>query len=183
MKKTFFSIVIIISIISICVFTLFIIRVVKEDKIDTPVAKASKDTKVKLDDVQKDHGYYLYRPEQTKRVKNDILELTSNEHSDESAIIEDMHDMTHQKVQAEFKESALEMTPEHVNTLYEIVSKSSFPHKAKFLAILQNWKKKNFKDIVEEHNFLWEIQGGTYGKATDRLTTREEKEFINNNFR
>jgi hypothetical protein len=49
--------------------------------------------------------------------------------------------------------------------------------------MLMRWKYNDFNAIVDDHNFLWTIQGGKVGEATDRLTTREEKEFIENNFR
>jgi len=179
MKKGF---AILIIVIIACVFSYFMI-VNHKNKNESHVNQVSKVTHEKLDDVEKQHGYKLYRPEQTVKVKGAKLDLTSNEHSNESAVIKDMHDMTHQKVQAEFKEGAIEMTPAHVNTVYRIVNKSTFTHREELLAILSKWKQKEFNEIVEDHNFLWKIQGGKIGKATDRLTTREEKEFIENNFR
>jgi hypothetical protein len=143
----------------------------------------AKQNEVVLDEVEKEHGYKLYRPEQTVKVKGAKMNLTIHENSNEAAVIQDMHEMTHQKVQAEFKEGAIEMTPAHVSTVYKIVSKSNFQHKDKLLEILKRWKQKDFDNIVEDHNDLLAMQGGKIGKATGRLTTREEKEFISNNFR
>jgi len=151
-----------------------------EKKTKTIVTMNKNET---LDEVKKKYGYNLYRPEQTKKVigakKDFIISKTSNE----EAIIEDMHEMTHQKVQAEHKQGAIEMTKDHVDVIYDIVKESDFVHKDKLISILTRWKQNDFNKIVDDHNVLWEIQGGKVGKATDQLTTREEKEFIENNFR
>ncbi|RFT61741.1 hypothetical protein D0U04_29915 [Bacillus clarus] len=93
-----------------------------------------------------------------------------------------MHEMTHQKVQAENKTGAIEMNPEHINTIYRITKESNFTNKDKLLEILTRWKKKDFNQIVNDHNYFWSVQGGKIGRATGRLTTKEEKEFISNNF-
>jgi hypothetical protein len=136
-----------------------------------------------LDEVEKKHGYKLYRPEQTKKVKGAKKDFIISKTSNEEAIIEDMHLMTHQKVQAEHKQGAIEMTKDHVDLIYDVVKQSDFGHKDKLISILNRWKQNDFNKIVDDHNVLWKIQGGKVGKATDRLTTQEEKEFIKNNFR
>ncbi|MFV8828220.1 DUF6241 domain-containing protein [Alkalihalobacterium sp. APHAB7] len=38
--------------------------------------------------------------------------------------------------------------------------------------------KGDFSQAVYDHNVIWEIQGGTVGKATRLLTEEEEREYI-----
>ncbi len=48
----------------------------------------------------------------------------------------------------------------------------------KLFSIINRWEKGDFSQTVEEHNFLWSLQGGDTGKATERLSPEEEKQYI-----
>lgn len=48
----------------------------------------------------------------------------------------------------------------------------------KLFSIINRWEKGDFSQTVEEHNFLWNLEGGDTGKATERLSPEEEKQYI-----
>jgi nitrate reductase cytochrome c-type subunit len=102
--------------------------------------------------------------------------------STEGQVMGVMHKMTHQKVRAERKFGAIPMVEDTVNQVYDIVSNSNFAKKEKMLEIADRWKKGWFDKINSEHNFLWEQQEGSVGKAYGVLSSAEEKEFVRKNF-
>ncbi len=59
-----------------------------------------------------------------------------------------------------------------------VESSTNFKYKAELLSTLERWEKGDFSQTVEDHNFLWEIQGGDTGKATERLSPEEEKKYV-----
>lgn len=109
-------------------------------------------------------------------------DLTINQSSDEKEVVDVMHKMTHQKVKSEEKQGAIEMTMEHINFVYNIVANSQFQNKDKLLDILNRWKKGDFHTIVDDHNYLWTLQGGKIGKAYGVMSAGEEKEFVLKHF-
>ncbi|MBY0095672.1 DUF6241 domain-containing protein [Mesobacillus maritimus] len=102
--------------------------------------------------------------------------------SNEAEVIAVMHKMTHQKVRAEEKIGAIPMVEDTINQVHDIISNSTFKNKEKMLEIAEKWKNGWFDTINLDHNFFWELQGGTVGKAYGVLSSEEEKVFIKNNF-
>lgn len=103
--------------------------------------KSSKDDSIQVDkeisdEEKSDKGYDLYRSERTVKVEGAKKKITVNDRSEESAIIDDMHLMTHQKVQAENKMGAIQMTSSNIEGIYKIVNNSIFSRKNKLLNIL-----------------------------------------------
>ncbi|GAQ19460.1 CTP synthase [Oceanobacillus picturae] len=54
--------------------------------------------------------------------------------------------------------------------------------KSTLLGILEDWKNGDFTNAVRDHNSFWTYQNGTVEKATARLATSEEIEYVENNF-
>nr|WP_295969761.1 DUF6241 domain-containing protein [uncultured Bacillus sp.] len=104
------------------------------------------------------------------------------ENATQDMVIDVMHQMTHQKIRAEVKEGAIPMSEDTINQVYETVLQSDFPVKKKLLEILSQWEIGNFSHIVSDHNYFWDYQGGTTGKAYGRLGLAEEEEFIRLHF-
>lgn len=123
-----------------------------------------------------------FRTDQTLKVEKSRLNLEINGDSNEGKVVTVMHYMTHQKVEADNKIGAIPMTQPHIDKVYRIVKKSDFKDKNVLLGILNRWKKKDFEDIVKDHNTLWLMQHGGPGKAYSKLTKKEEQAFIKNNF-
>ncbi len=97
----------------------------------------------------------------------------------EDEIISTMHRMVHQKVKSSEKWGFIEMTNKEIRGAKNAVeSGTNFKYKSELLSTLERWEKGDFSQTVEEHNFLWEIQGGDTGKATERLSPEEEKQYV-----
>jgi hypothetical protein len=101
----------------------------------------------------------------------------------EYRVIATMHEMTHQKVVADEKWGATQITEERVNMLYNIVKHSTYKEKLTLLKILSKWKAGDFHTVDSDHNTLWKIQDGTIGEATGILSEEEEQNFIEKTFK
>ncbi|QWG26853.1 PRK06770 family protein [Bacillus mycoides] len=111
--------------------------------------------------------------QQGKKAKEEKQQASEDE------IISTMHRMIHQKVKSSEKWGFIEMTNKEIRSAKNAVeSSTNFKHKSKLLSTLERWEKGDFSQTVEEHNFLWEIQGGDTGKATERLSPEEEKQYV-----
>lgn len=93
-----------------------------------------------------------------------------------------IHHMSHQKIKASKKWGSMPLTQERVERLIEIVEKSDYEHESTYLSILNKWKHDDFSSSVQAHNFVWDLQNGTVGRAHDLLTAEEEKQFIKKHF-
>nr|WP_145163728.1 DUF6241 domain-containing protein [Paenibacillus terrae] len=102
----------------------------------------------------------------------------------ESDVVNIMHHMTHQKVKAKEKWVSIEMTPERVQLLEQIIQVKgrSWINYARMLDIAKKWEAGDFSTVDEDHNFFWMIENGSIGKAKGVLTEKEEQEFIKNTF-
>lgn len=97
----------------------------------------------------------------------------------EADIQEYIHGMSHQKVQAEKKWGFYGLIPERVEWLLKGVEKASgLNHDELYESILTKWKKGDFSAVDKDHNDIWELQGGTVGKATGIMSEEEEKAYI-----
>ncbi|UTR10056.1 DUF6241 domain-containing protein [Evansella sp. LMS18] len=108
------------------------------------------------------------------------LEIDSRTSQDQILII--IHHMAHQKIRAEQKWGAVPLVEDTVDQLYEVVSENDYPRKEFLLQIIGEWKEGDFRFIDHHHNEVWEIQGGTVGKAYGILDPAEEWQFIEQEF-
>lgn len=120
--------------------------------------------------------------EQTKNIGGQIFELELTDSTTEVEIIEIMHKMTHQKVKAEDKWGAIPMSGHTVSQVLEFLKQTDFASKADLIDIAEKWKKGDFQTVDYDHNYFWQWQGGTVGRAYGIMSTAEEEEFIKNNF-
>lgn len=102
----------------------------------------------------------------------------------ENAVQQALHMMAHQKVKADKKWGAMLITAVRINRLIEVVEINSaeYHDSSLYLEILYSWKEGNFSRVDQDHNAIWELQGGTVGRATGILTQAEEQEYIEENF-
>ncbi|MED0667749.1 DUF6241 domain-containing protein [Bacillus badius] len=119
---------------------------------------------------------------QTKEVGGVIHSVEIKEDTTQDEIVTIMHKMTHQKVLADDKWGAIKMDPETINEVYSVIEASNFKDKAALLSIAKKWKEGNFSEADADHNFFWNLQNGTVGKAKGLMSEEQEKEFIKNNF-
>jgi len=147
------------------------VSVKKQEKVESPAVQDPVHNKKK--DVDK---------QQTAKIGGVQYDIGIDDSSSQDAVIEVMHKMTHQKVKAKEKWGAIPMIPDTINQVYDIVEKSKFEQKDDLLAILAKWKKGNFSEVNEDHNYFWTYQGGTIGKSYGIMSKSEEETFILNNF-
>jgi hypothetical protein len=102
-----------------------------------------------------------------------------------SDLVQEVHNMTHQKVHAEEKWGKSEITSEKIEMLFDIVMETSFENadtKDMLVQILEPWRKGDFSNALRAHNTLWSYQKGTVGRATRMYTPQEELEYIEKNY-
>ncbi|WP_251548628.1 DUF6241 domain-containing protein [Neobacillus muris] len=120
--------------------------------------------------------------QQTEKIGGVQYDIGIDQTSSQEAVLEAMNKMTHQKVKAEDKWGAIPMIPDTINQVYEIVSNSHFELKTDLLEILDKWKNRDFSQVDADHNYIWNQQGGTVGRAYGIMSQSEEKTFVLNNF-
>ncbi|WP_431799795.1 DUF6241 domain-containing protein [Halobacillus andaensis] len=89
-----------------------------------------------------------------------------------------IHKMSHQKVEADDKWGFYRITDERVNWLIAALDEAGPSHKDTYERILVKWQKADFSTVDEDHNEMWNLQGGNVGKATGILTESEEKQYM-----
>ncbi len=98
-----------------------------------------------------------------------------------------IHGMSHQKIRAsnDDKWDLLLMTPERIERLIVVVEANNVKYRKNvdtYLDILNRWKNNDFSRVDLDHNAVWKMQDGTWGKAIGIFTFEEEKEFIKEHF-
>lgn len=103
----------------------------------------------------------------------------------EKDVIDVMHHMTHQKVKAKEKWTSVELTPERVRLLIQMIEAkgTGWVNHNKMIAIARKWEKGDFSKVDEDHNFFWKIENGSIGKATGVLSEKDELQFIKETFK
>ena len=96
-----------------------------------------------------------------------------------------IHHMSHQKVKSNKKWGHLQITPERIQRLIEVVqaNEREYGHSSLYINILNRWNENDFSSAVSDHNKIWKLQGGNIGEAKRLLTSKEEKEYIEKYFK
>ena len=78
-----------------------------------------------------------------------------------------LHQMTHQKIVADKKFGAVEMSPENIENMLKIASENYdyYEHSAFYEETLTAWKQGDFSNAVSVHNTIWKWHNGTVGRA------------------
>lgn len=104
--------------------------------------------------------------------------------TEESTFLMAIHYMTHQKVLADSKQGALEITPERIAIMLEQAEAfSDSVHYPFYIEILNAWDAGDFSNAVYAHNYVWNAQDGTIGEAYGLFDESQEAEFVQANFR
>lgn len=123
-------------------------------------------------------SYELDQPSETgvetaEDTKGKVVDILNEE-----AFMQDLHKMTHQKVYASPKWGTLAITEERVDLMLQIVEQADYEHGTFYKDALIKWADGDFTNAVEVHNWIWELQDGTIGKAERLLTPEEEAGYI-----
>lgn len=102
----------------------------------------------------------------------------------ESQFLNAIHYMTHQKVQANSKQGALEITPERIGIMLEQAEAfSESEHYPFYIEVLTAWDEGNFSNAVYAHNYVWNANDGDIGEAYALSDDDQEAAFVEANFR
>lgn len=96
----------------------------------------------------------------------------------ESQVQDYIHQMSHQKVKASEKWGFYRITDERIKWLIEAVDANDYEHGEQYMHILMAWNKGAFDRADKHHNIIWEMQGGTIGKATGVMSLDEEEAYL-----
>lgn len=110
--------------------------------------------------------------------RNPFGDSKRHKHLMDRDYLEYIHLMAHQKVKADVKWGFFEITDERLDWLLEGLDERELEHEDVYRDILERWSKGDFSQADKDHNTVWEIQGGTVGKATGILSEAEEQAFI-----
>lgn len=134
---------------------------------------------------------FLYMESEADTIQNAKWDLHLKPSTGPMEVVDDMHEMTHQFVEADRKWGATPMCDDTINQVYNYVSTHNnfdsdsndsylnyYDEKQVLLDILDKWKKHDFSNIVEDHNTLWNMLDGDVGKATGKATKEEEAEYV-----
>jgi len=92
-----------------------------------------------------------------------------------------IHGMSHQKVEAEDKWTFYELKPERVEWLLGTLDKAEgIENKSEYKRILNKWSQGDFSTADEDHNKVWNMLGGTVGRATGISSKEEEQAYLDN---
>lgn len=114
----------------------------------------------------------------------DDYEVSTNHVATDDYIQDQIHHMTHQKVEAAQKWHSIFMTPEAVEELSAFIDENEdrLIHYKTYREILDRWVAGDFSQVDEDHNIVWRMQDGTIGRATGILSPQEELRFIEGHF-
>ncbi|WP_285397296.1 DUF6241 domain-containing protein [Lysinibacillus sp. fls2-241-R2A-57] len=105
----------------------------------------------------------------------------------EHKVNEAIHSMSHQKVEAKVKWGHEQITQDKVDRLLAVCKMNDYKFKELYISILERWSKGDFSNAVDEHNKIWQLQGGeesrNSGKAIRLLSPEEEAEYIEHNLK
>ncbi|WP_033542103.1 DUF6241 domain-containing protein [Planococcus sp. CAU13] len=96
-----------------------------------------------------------------------------------------LHRMTHQKVTADKKFGAIEMSEANISNLLKIVevNYNYYEHSEFYEEMLTAWQNGNFSNAVNVHNTIWKWHNGNVGRATGLMTPEQEAEYVEKHFR
>jgi Family of unknown function (DUF6241) len=122
--------------------------------------------------------------EQTRKIVSGFKEGSGIEPgSEEYAVISAMHKMTHQKIKSDKKWGAIPMNDKNIKEIKDAIENNDYAKGPSLMRIITKWEEGDFNSIAQDHNSLWEMQGGTVGRAYGTMTPEEEAKFIENNFK
>lgn len=103
----------------------------------------------------------------------------------ENLVQESIHAMSHQKVKADQKRGAIQITPERIERLLVVVeaNKETYEREDAYINILLAWKNGDFSQADLHHNTVWVFQEGEVGQAYGIMTTEEEQQYIDETFK
>lgn len=162
------------------------------EQMEKPVPEKEKAAVGYVEETSEDNIVSEKEKEKEKEAEVEYVEKTSEEIALEKQYPDDLpdykmlyaiHTMSHQKVETDGKWGHEQITQAKIDRLLAIAKKNvnGYVYQEFYIEILERWSKGDFSHSVEDHNFVWEREGGTAdsgGKATRLFTAEEEKEYV-----
>ncbi|SHN22997.1 DUF6241 domain-containing protein [Gracilibacillus kekensis] len=162
-----------VAVIGLAIFIIF--ALVSEDNVDS----ANQEELVKSERKDSDTVAEKESEQQDQEsIQEEVQEVDEEKILSENSFMNTLHKMTHQKIHANEKWGAVEITPERINLMLDIAKDSTFTHREFYMDALTAWKNGDFSNAVEVHNYIWERQNGTIGRASRLLTEEEERQYV-----
>jgi hypothetical protein len=155
--------------------------IVKDLKSTKADSSSEGPSTAKLDDIREFAGGSITEEEMQsfkEQGLNPFGQTTTQEELTDIHFQEYIHGMSHQKVKAPEKWGFYQINSERIDWLLEGLDKSELISRNLYREILEKWANGDFSSADDDHNAIWELQGGTIGKATGVLSSEEEKVYI-----
>ncbi|MBT2581195.1 DUF6241 domain-containing protein [Planococcus sp. ISL-109] len=136
-----------------------------------------------INEAAKQAGQQLEQEEDTEAPKSGATPATIG--MDEGRFQTMLHQMTHQKIVADKKRGAIEMTPETIDNMLKIarVNEGIYKQSAFYEKTLTAWEQGDFTNAVTVHNTIWDWHNGSVGRATGLMTAEQEARYVEDRFR
>ena len=120
-----------------------------------------------------------------KETNNENLEELFPDDMTSREMEETIHFMTHGLVRAEQKWGEVEITEDRIERLLYVAERNAdtYKHGNQYVEMLNRWNDGDFSKAVRDHNFIWDLWGGTVGKATRLLTPEEIEKYNETHFK
>ncbi|SFL57482.1 hypothetical protein SAMN04487943_102283 [Gracilibacillus orientalis] len=146
-------------------------------------ALLSEDEVVKENDSQEETTVEVDTEVSEEDIQEEVQEVDTDNIQSESNFRDTLHHMTHQKVHAQDKWGAVEITDERIDLMLETVKESNFTHQDFYIEALTAWQNGDFSNAVEVHNYIWELKKGNVGRALRLFSEEEEQQYKEKYFR
>ncbi|MGM0903730.1 MAG: DUF6241 domain-containing protein [Bacillota bacterium] len=129
-------------------------------------------------------GTLVDEQEKNKRRAEKKMEKQYPSDVAESVIQNAIHHMSHSMVHADKKWGHLEPSQERIERLLDVLdqNQSSYEQASLYITILERWQRGDYSHAVSDHNQMWNLQGGTVGKATRLLSNDEVNSYRKKHF-
>lgn len=103
---------------------------------------------------------------------------------DETKVQIYLHQMTHQKIIADEKRGAVEMSADNIANMLKIVRANydHYEHSDFYEEALLAWEQGDFSNAVSVHNTIWNWHKGTVGRATGLMSQEQEEQYVKSHF-
>ncbi len=162
------TVIIVIAIVAASALILYLLKLGVEEKLENEKQSLKEDQSEHTEQVE---PTVQNEEKQENSYTNPFGNKIEPQEIEEINVLNYIHWMSHQKVQAGNKWGFYEITDERIDWLLDALDQTGHTilNNEDYKEILTRWKNDDFTNIVDDHNYVWGIQGGTdekSGKAT-----------------
>ncbi|MEI3605754.1 DUF6241 domain-containing protein [Pseudogracilibacillus sp. SE30717A] len=179
------TVIIVIAIVAASALILYFLKLGVEEKLENEKQSLKEDQSEHIEQAEQVEPTVQNEEKKEISYTNPFGNKIEPQEIEEINVLNYIHWMSHQKVNAENKWGFYEITDERIDWLLDALDQAghSIFNTENYKEILTRWKNDDFTNIVDDHNYVWGIQGGTdekSGKATGVLNEEQEQKYIEN---